>query len=435
MTDRLAILVLHAMGDMSRARRTSVNHARFLADHQPGHDYVFHDCHAPVPPELRSIRFDAVLLDTTFLCMRYLRPRSAFEAIRDRYAWVADLDAVVVAFPQDEYDHGEILDEWLEAYRTDVVYSVVWNGWDLFFPRVSRRAEVLRALTGYVADADVAEAGRYARPFHTRGIDVGYRARELPPQFGSHGQLKTRLGTAFAERVRDRGLRLDISTRPEDVLLGDHWLRFLGNSRHTLGCEGGSSVWDPRGEIRDRVAEYLEREPAATYEEVERACFPGLDRQRVFSAISPRLFEVAAARSSQILVPAAYLGVLSPDEHYLPLAADASNADEVVSALGDPRGAERRIEATWEALIRPDTFRYSWHATQVMRKILEIRARRGGTAANGAYRAAAARHAEFLGAHFRRERRRVRLATTAQRLRLAVPQPLRRLLRRLIRGR
>lgn len=423
------------MGDMSRARKTSVNHARFLADYQPGHDYVFHDCHAPVTPELRSIRFDAVLLDATFLCMRYLRPRSEFEVVRDRYAWIASLDAVVAAFPQDEYDHSEILDEWLEQYRTDVVYSVVWNGWDLFFPRVSRRAELRRALTGYVADADVATVGRYARPFGERTIDVGYRARQLPPQFGSHGQLKTRLGTLFEERVRGGGLHLDISTRPEDVLLGDDWLRFLGNSRHTLGCEGGSSIWDPRGEVRDRVAEYLVRAPSATFEEVERACFSGLDRQRVFAAVSPRLFEVAAARSSQILVPAEYLGVLVAGEHYLPIAADASNAEEVRSALGDARGAERRIDATWEVLIRPDTFRYSRHAAEVMRKLLDLRSLKGGPPANGTYRDAAARHAAVMEGHFRRERRRARLSRATQRLRLAVPQPLRHVLRRLIQGR
>ena len=40
---RRTILVLHALGDFSRARRTSIHHARFLERHAPENDYLFHD--------------------------------------------------------------------------------------------------------------------------------------------------------------------------------------------------------------------------------------------------------------------------------------------------------------------------------------------------------------------------------------------------------
>lgn len=434
MTDgRLNILVLHALGDMTAARRTSVNHAKFLAHHAPEHNYLFHDYSWPVTPSLLAIRFHVVLLDTTFLCMRYSRPRSIFEAIRGKYSFVSKSDAVKIAFPQDEYDHGEILDEWLESYGTDAVYSVVWNGWDLFFPRTSKKAEILQALTGYVSDEDVKNVSRFARPYRDRVIDVGYRARDLPAQFGSHGQLKARLGDRFVRAASGDGLRLDVSTRPEDVLLGDAWVRFLGDSKHTLGCEGGSSLWDPRGEIRDRVFEYVAEHPRSTFEEVEAACFPGLDRQRVFSAISPRLFEVTAARSDQVLVPAPYLGQLRPGEHYVPLAEDFSNIQEVLAALGDDAAAERRIEACWAALIEPDTYRYGRHAANVMAKIQELVARKGLKPGSEGFAEHARAHQDVIRSFAKAESRRQRISVVRERVRLAIPKPIRLVLRRLLR--
>lgn len=395
------ILILHALGDFSTARKTSLNHLMFLQRYQPGHNYLFQDVGDPITDSLRAIRFHAVLLDVTFLCMRYLRPRSLFEEIRTKYAFVAECDAVRLAFPQDEYDHGEILDEWLDEYRTDVVYSVVRNGTNLFFSRTRQRAEIHHALTGYVEDADIGAMNGRARPFAARAIDVGYRARRLPPQFGSHGRLKTELGERFQRAVGGRPLVLDFSTRHEDVFLGDDWLGFLGNCRFTLGCEGGSSIWDPRGEIRDRVVDYSAAHPDASFEQVEAACFPGLDRVYLFSEISPRLFEVTVARSAHVLVRAPYLGILHPDEDYICLEEDFSNVADVIERLSDTDGARRMIESCYAKLIEPTTFRYSRHAREIMAKIEEkVEARRSGWAeSTSAFAELAHAHATVVRAY------------------------------------
>jgi hypothetical protein len=367
----LTIGVFHALGDFKDARRTSVHHATFLERYEPANVYVYHDARDPVTPALRSIRFDAILLDVTFLCYRWSRPRGLFEALKDRYRFLADQDAVRIAFPQDEYDHGAVLDAWLEEYRTDVVYTVLFDARDLIFERASRTAEILPALTGYADDHEIERMGVFARAFPERSIDVGYRARDLPPEFGRHGQLKAKLGDRFKSAASGRSLRLDVSSRAEDVLLGDRWLAFLGDTKFTLGSEGGSSVWDPHGRIKDAVHAYVAEHPGASYEDVESACLDGATRDPPFSAISPRLFEVAAARSAQILVRAPYLGVLRPGEHYLSLEPDLSNASEVLDAMHDPRAAERMIEASYEALIASDRFRYRTHAREVMAKIRE----------------------------------------------------------------
>ena len=162
-----------------------------------------------------------------------------------------------------------------------------------------------------------------ARPFVDRDIDVGYRAKNLPAYFGRFSRLKAEIGERFLAAARRSNLRLDISLgdAPHQVLLGDEWLKFLGNCRFTLGCESGSSLLDPWGEIRAACSAYLREHPDAGFDEVEAACFPGLDMKRVYSAISPRVFEAALAECCQVLVPGHYLGILHANEHYIPLAA------------------------------------------------------------------------------------------------------------------
>ena len=67
--------------------------------------------------------------------------------------------------------------------------------------------------------------------------------------------------------------------------------------------------------------------------------------KRVYSAISPRVFEAALAESCQVLVPGHYLGILHANEHYIPLAGDFSNIAQVLDELHDWERAKQRIEA------------------------------------------------------------------------------------------
>jgi hypothetical protein len=426
----LTIGIFHALGDFTAARRTSILHATFLERYLPRHTYVYHDLRAPVTGALKKIRFDVVIFDVTFLCYRWVRPRAIFDEIFEKYSFLAKLDAVRAAFPQDEYDHSAILDEWLDAYRVDLVYAVVWDAWSELFPRVSRHSEIRRALTGYVDDDDVRRMSAFCLPFEDREVDVGYRARKLPANFGRHGLLKSTLGDRFAGLAKDRGLKLDVSTRPEDVFLGDDWLKFLGRSKFTLGCEGGSSLIDPRGEIRDRVEAYLRDRPEASFEEVEAACFRGLDRPKPLAAISPRTFEVAAARSGQILVEAPYLGVLRPREHYLPLKPDLSNVSEALDAMSDVPRMKSMIDACWDALIAPDTWRYSTHASEVMRDLERTLEKKGLRPHGGRQRAQNKRLADVHREEVARTQQSVRsrppttIAKLERRLKAAVPKPI-----------
>jgi hypothetical protein len=332
----------------------------------------------PVTARLRNQTFDAIVLDTTFLCLRWAKPKSLWlDRILNEYDFVAKSDGVKIALPQDEYDHTEVLDDWLARWKMDLIYSIFYEHRDEFYPRASKHAQIVEGLTGYIDDTDIALMQKFAVPFRERKIEVGYRAKALPAYFGRLGRVKSELGDYFLSRMHGRGLTLDISTHPQDVLVGDAWLRFLGNCKFTLGCEGGSSLLDPRGEIRECVEGRLQWGGSASFEELEMSCFPGRDMKRVYSAIGPRLFETAIARSCQILTPGRYAGALQPIKHYISIAADCSNADEVFEQMLDVNANEARIDACYKALVDEPRFRYRHFVAGLLANVSRIAEKRG----------------------------------------------------------
>jgi hypothetical protein len=374
----LRVLVLHEIDDPASARRTSINHAFCLIKYAPQHEYTLHSARQPVTARLRNQTFDAIILDTTFLCWRWAKPKALWlDRILKEYDFVAKSDAVKIALPQDEYDHTKVLDDWLANWKVDLVYSVCHEHSDEFYPRTGRHAQIVEGLTGYIDDTDVALMRKFAVPFGERKIDVGYRAKALPAYFGRLGRIKSELGDHFRARMDCRGLKLDISSRPQDVLVGDAWLQFLGDCKFTLGCESGSSLLDARGEIRACVEGQLQRNRLASFEDLERTCFPGQDMKRVYSAIGPRLFEAAIARSCQILTPGRYADALTSGEHYISMAVDCSNADEVFEQMRDERANVARIEACYQALVDNPKFRYRHFVAGLLANIGLIAEKKG----------------------------------------------------------
>lgn len=255
-------------------RRTTLNQSFCLLKHAPEHEYTLHCFGHAVTPELREREFDAIVIDTTFLWYRWARPRSVLAELMEKYRFIADSHAVKVALPQDDYDHAAILDEWLTAWGVDAVFTPLASYATLLFPLTGGRAAVLPCFTGHLDPADRAVAACFNRSFRTREIDVGYRAANLPAQFGRLGRIKSEIGQRFVQALGpDHGLRVKISTDPRDVLVGDQWLRFLCNSRFTLGSASGSSVVDPYGRIGDAVRVYTRDHPSASLTRLRRPVF------------------------------------------------------------------------------------------------------------------------------------------------------------------
>lgn len=283
------------------------------------------------PAWLRHVRPNAVLLHSTFLGIRWL---TSFDAWRERSSWLSRLECPKLAFPQDEYDHCDLLDEWLGELGTSDVFTIFPNDVELLYPTRAGGALFHPTLTGYVDERLAAWAGRTV-PLDARAKAVVYRATRLPYWYGSQGQLKHEIAARVVSAAGSLGLDVDVSTEPHDVILGPRWLSFLASGRSALGCESGSSVVDRRGEIRRVVQEIVAREPNATFARVASQMPPGWDDHRLV-AVSPRHLEAAVTRTCQVLVEGEYSGLLMPWRHYVPVRRDLSDLADALEYVRDP---------------------------------------------------------------------------------------------------
>jgi hypothetical protein len=244
------LLVVHFTPRPRAVRLTTEQHLNAVTAVTDAEVLSYNGVHGP-PPWLRHLKFDAVVLHTTFLAVRW---NPWFEQWKRRSEWLGDVEALKIALPQDEYDRAHLLDDWLDELGVSVVGTVLDAAHrDELYPIVSQKAAFYDVLTGYVDD-EAAErvAGRIV-PLRDRPIDIVYRARRLPYWYGSHGQLKHRIGEVAAELAPAHGISTDISTRAPETVLGDAWLDFLGSGRATVGVESGVSVLDRRGEIQRQM--------------------------------------------------------------------------------------------------------------------------------------------------------------------------------------
>jgi hypothetical protein len=278
---------------------------------------------------------------------------------------------VKLAMPQDEYDHSEVLDEWFYEWGVSVIFSNFDSKCrKILYPIMHDKADYYECLPGYI-DENIAENFAKKRlSLEARRKDIVYRASKLPYWFGSHGQLKHRIGEVIGDRALDSGLVCDISSRVEDTIVGKAWLDFLGSGRGVIGCESGSSVLDRRGEIKGKIQWVLAHEADATFERVS-AYLPAGWNDYAFFAISPRHFEAVITKTCQILLEGSYNGVLEPGKHYIPVRSDFSNLDEVFAELKDERRSTEITEQAYEDIYLSGRYSYTRFGSCIQRIIEE----------------------------------------------------------------
>ena len=378
---RYNILILEALGSFGEDRKCTIDHMRFLERYSSGnHNIMYHSWQQPITSVLRRTNFHVVVLTYSALSLRYLRPRERYYEIRDAWAFIGDMNAVKLAFPQDEYHNTNELDLLFRKLGIDIIYSVLPKHMKMFYPLSAKTSRLKGILTGYVDDDSIYSMSKFNKPFEQRGVDIFQRVRMYAAKgafCGRYAGIKGRMATCFQERGLARGLKVDISTRTADAVLGGQWLKRLGNSRYALGCEGGVSVWDPDGRYQDLVVEYVKEHGIVPFKEVEAACFPGQDGKYIFSAISPRLFEAAVMGCSQILVEGEYMESLEPWVHYIPVRSDMSDVDDALDAMSDVEAAKGRAEACIETLIDNPALRYSALAREVLQDVERLAVGRG----------------------------------------------------------
>lgn len=388
---KLSFLILHKLGEPDRAPAFLQHLVFCLRTVFPDHLYLYHDISLPLPEYVRTVPFDGIVLDVTFLAMRWA-PDAQFIGLKQQYEFVRHHKAVKIALPQDEYDCNELLDEWLVDWKVDHVFSVLSSNWQLLFPKYHKTGSIQLGHTGYV-DESLLEIT--PRPFDRRPFDIGYRTRKLPPYFGRLGETKWTIGRDVERLARSAGLKTNIVVGPSGTLNGKAWIRLINNCKFMLGANSGSSLLDPRGNIQRAVRDYLADHPEASFEEVERHCFAGLDGKHVLTALSPRVIEAALLGSCQILVEGEYSGIIQPWVHYIPIRPDAADFDTVLAAMRDRELVDEMVQNCRQAILGSEALSVVFHA----RRMMELASARLDTS-QGAARMA---HAQEVVERYNRE--------------------------------
>jgi hypothetical protein len=239
-------------------------------------------------------------------------------------------DSYKILFCQDEnYNCGQRF-RLINQYNLDWIYSVLDPQYyqEVYYSRCPSVKRVFHTLTGYVSENMLAKAKQYAKPWDMRTIDVGYRARTLPPYLGRGAMEKQEIGLKFLEKAKGLGLRLDIKVSEESRLYGDAYYKWLGNCKAVLGVEAGGSIFDLGDEVWN---EYWEK--PRSYEQMPPELMARWEDRIFYRTISPRHFEAAAFKCAQILYEGNYNGILEPWNHYVPLQKDWSNFGKIASLL------------------------------------------------------------------------------------------------------
>ena len=359
MTTRRRVLVLYRHDDPEHMTASIRRHLRVLDGR--GYEMEYVNALDDVSPALRLLGWDAIVLHTTFLTMRW---HNEFYVWKWQFRWLSDSRAVKIAIPQDEYDHSEILDEWLyEIEPTVVLTNFDEDTRALLYPLTRHVASFDRCLTGYV-DEEAVRRRAPSPPLETRPLDVVYRARRLPFAFGRHGRLKHEIAVATIEAATPLGLRVDISTDPGDAIAGEAWFEFLESGRATVGTESGSSVLDRRGEVASAIAGLLQAHPDATFAEISAKLPAGWDGH-AFYAIGPRHLEAVMTKTPQLLVRGRYDGVLEADEHYVPVEADLSDLAAALERSRDVVAMRELAERAYADIVESNRYTYGTFGDQM----------------------------------------------------------------------
>ena len=317
---------------------------------------AYHNTYLGAPPrDLLDAAFDIIVFHQLFLSEKWTA--EAWGRARAAVAPLMDNPASKAVFVQDEFLHSRFVADFIEDAGVATLFTLAdAAGARSLYGDLVDRIHVERVLPGYLDDS---AASLPRRPIADRSVDLGYRTWDAPAWTGRFGRLKTDIARRAVASPRAGALRLDISTRPEDAILGTGWFDFLSSCRAVLGTEGGASLHDPDGAIRDRIDAFLRGRPDASFEDIAAACFPGLDTLN-YAAVSPRHLEAAATGSAQVLLAGDYSGVLEAERHYIRVARDFSDLDAALDRLHDVPALQAMADRTHDEIIRSG--RYTWRS-------------------------------------------------------------------------
>lgn len=257
--------------------------------------------------------------------------------------------------------------------------------------------DLVRARVIALPHALNAQAFRPLVPQAQRPIAIGVRAVKYIPHLGDDD--RNRLHDYFAGRDFGPDFPVDISDQRFDR---DGWAGFLNNCRGTVSTEAGSWYlerddatvsairrylqernrgrgiviandsplrrlghklpWPVRVAVRKLLRRGPVRHEAAVNEtvpfaEIHDRFFRARPRPPVYGkCISSRHFDAIGTKTCQIMFPGRFNDILTADEHYLALAPDFSNIDDVLARFRDQAYRQAMVDRAYEHVMSAHTY-------------------------------------------------------------------------------
>lgn len=351
---RPSILLIHALSLDSRS--TTIDYVRAFVSHLKGFDVFTINLLGMFPTKVQSTSFDLVIVTTEALSYR---SSPYWKHLEKRIVEVSRRSTKIILFPQDDYTFSSRLDRLCIKAGVSSVYTPFTRDLELLYPKATKRGvKFHEALTGYFDPELFKARAGYIRPFVARQIDIGQRVRKLPPEFGKIGIRKFNIADDFSQFALSQKLVVDFSSDPKDVLLGEKWFEFLGNTKFTISSRGGSSLVDSKNKLARKQFVLGKLFPSMSADKIFKIASLPRVREGRFDVISPRLFEAASMRVCQVLIEDDYLG-LEPWVHYIPLKSDLSNKQQIIDFMKITSNVEAIIENAYEFLISSGDFTFA----------------------------------------------------------------------------
>lgn len=308
--------------------------------------------------DIFKLNDSAELLENYDVIVLHYSVRVAFQQVpAPIHRAITAHEGLKVLFIQDEYDN--VATTWQEIIKLgfQLVFSCVpEESLSLVYPK-HQFADVtfVSVLTGYVPTID-----QYTpNPLSQRKIVIGYRGRLLPIRYGQLSREKYQIGAKTREFCRLRDIPHDIKWNESSRLYGDSWLKFLSSCRSMLGTESGSNVFDFDCNLWSEIKDFQLANPLATDDSLYAGVIAHREMHGMMNQISPRIFEMISHGTLCVLYPGKYSGILKPYIHYIPLAKDHSNIEQVVDLIMEDSLVYQITRTAYDDIVGSGRFSYS----------------------------------------------------------------------------
>jgi hypothetical protein len=191
-------------------------------------------------------------------------------------------------------------------------------------------------------------------PTSSRPIDLGYRSVDGTAYLG-HDERRE-IAEFFDANAARWGLTVDISLDARRRFAEPEWAAFLNRCKGQLGTEAGGDYFELTDATRIAVNAYVAEHPSASLHDIQQRFFRDHRDPIPMRIISGRNVEAAGTRTVQILFEGEYGGYFQPDEHYIPLKKDFSNAGEAIAKFRDEATSRRIAEQAYQVAVGELTY-------------------------------------------------------------------------------